>query len=133
VGEETARLTALVPVIGLFAMGVVWDSEGVLVLGARAVGGDHWGNVPHSFANLGHAVVLQVDFILLLLLMTLKALFDAFVEVMRVFLACTLKETCAGQGHELVSLIFASEGSFGNLFGSLNPRRQLDMGPCAMK
>ena len=109
VGEETAGLTALVPVVGLLAMGVIADGESVLVLGARRVGSDHRGAVAHALAHLGHGVGLQESGVFLLLVVRLEALLGALVELTGIFhLLLALEETIAGEGHELLALVLAS-------------------------
>jgi hypothetical protein len=120
VGEETAGLTALVPVVGLLAVGVVADGEGVLVLGAEGVGRDHGRGVGHALAHLGHVVALEEGGVLLLLVVALEALLGALVEPAGVLgLLLALEKAGAGEGNELLALVFASEGSFGDLVSTL--------------
>ena len=119
-GEETAGLTALVPVVGLLAVGVVADGEGVLVLGAEGVGRDHGRGVGHALPNLGHVVGLEEGGVLLLLVVALEALLGALVEPAGVLgLLLALEKAGAGEGNELLALVFASEGSFGDLVSTL--------------
>jgi hypothetical protein len=121
VREETARLSALVSVVGLLAMGVVRDGKGVFVLGSGVVHSHHWGCVIHSLANLGHLVDGQEGVVFLLLVNLFEAFLGAFVESTRV-VKVTLKEAFTGEGHKLFTFIFSLERSFGMLFGRLQSR-----------
>ena len=74
VAEEVATLlTSGVAVVSGLGVGIVCDHESVAVLGLAGVVRHRGGSVVHTFADLGHGVLLQESGVLLLLVNCVKS------------------------------------------------------------
>ena len=105
VAEEVATvITSGVAVVSCLGVSVISDHEGIVVFGLAGVGSDSRRGVVHSFADLGHGVVLKIVGVLLLSINCIKSLLSRIGEILCVVILLG-EEGFTSQGVEHLTII----------------------------
>ena len=105
--EGATFLTSRVAVVSCLGVSVISYHKGVVVFSLAWVASDYGRGVVHSFADLGHGVVLQIVGVLLLSINCIKSFLSRFSELLCVIISFG-EEGIAGQGVEHLTIVGAA-------------------------